>query len=249
VSVNLTAGNLAALGLEDFIVSETTASGLTPANVVLEITETAIVEDPVLVTGMLRRLRTRGFRIAIDDFGTGYSSLAYLRDLPVSTLKIDRSFVGEIRSDSDALAIVASIIDLARAIGVTAVAKGVETLDQAALLRELGCQCAQGWLWSPAVALGTVATSGGWTKNFVVGATGPASVAVRRERFRVGPEHGLDRMLSMHAKGASLSTIAASLNADGYFTPKGLRWHGTSVARAVADAAYDRRASSGDAGA
>ena len=240
VSVNLTAGNLGARGLEEYIVNEVPAAGLTPAHVLLEMTETAIMDDAEVVTSMLRRLRTRGFRIALDDFGTGYSSLAYLRDLPVSMLKIDRSFVSEIRSDSDAFAIVASIVDLARAIGVTAVAKGAETLDQARLLRELGCECAQGWLWSPAMSLEEISATRTWARPFDIGAARLEVAPVRRERFPVGPEHGLDRMLSMHGKGASLSTIAASLNADGYFTPKGLRWHGTSVARAIADAAYIR---------
>ncbi|MCW2571165.1 MAG: hypothetical protein JWO88_1223 [Frankiales bacterium] len=239
VSINLSASNVSDRGLEDFIVTSTTTAGLTPAHVVLEITESAIMRDVELAISLLRRLRVRGFRLALDDFGTGHSSLAYLRDLPISILKIDRTFVAGIKEDSDALAVVASIVDLGRAVGMTVIAEGVENTLQAELLRRLGCQAAQGWLWCAAVPPEAVLAAGRWTSGFDVGPhVQPANSTRRPARASVRSEHGLDRLLDMHRKGASLATIAAALNADGYLTPGGLHWHRTSVARAVSDAAY-----------
>ena len=147
----MSARTLSDPGLEDWIIRNVEAAGLTPPDVLLEVTESAIMADASSAVALLTRLRGRGFGVAVDDFGTGHSSLAYLRDLPLSVLKIDRSFVGELTSDASALAIAASIIELARAVGLTVVAEGVETREDAALLRELGCDAAQGWLWSAAV--------------------------------------------------------------------------------------------------
>jgi EAL domain-containing protein (putative c-di-GMP-specific phosphodiesterase class I) len=151
VAVNLSAANLTDRVILDHLPRWTEQSGLPAAQLALEITETAIMQDTELAARQLGRLRQQGFRIAMDDFGTGYSSLAYLRDLPISALKIDRSFVADIADQPDARAIVAWIVDLARAVGVAVVAEGVETAEQAALLRRLGCVTAQGWLWGPAV--------------------------------------------------------------------------------------------------
>jgi diguanylate cyclase (GGDEF)-like protein/PAS domain S-box-containing protein len=153
VAVNLSACNLTDSFMFDDLLTWTEASGVPATQVVLEITETAIMRNTNVAVRLLRRLRDQGFRVAMDDFGTGYSSLAYLRDLPISALKIDRSFVADITDQQDALAIVASIVDLARAVGVTVIAEGVETTEQAACLQRLGCVNAQGWLWSPAVPL------------------------------------------------------------------------------------------------
>ena len=91
-----------------------------------------------------------GVRIAIDDFGTGYSSLDYLRQFPVDTIKIDRSFVARVNDDDDDRAIVASLLSLAATLGVRVVAEGVETSEQLRVLRRLGCSLGQGFLWSPA---------------------------------------------------------------------------------------------------
>ena len=151
VAVNLSACNLTDSFVFDDLLTWTEAAGLPATQVVLEITETAIMRNTDVAVRLLRRLRDQGFRVAMDDFGTGYSSLAHLRDLPISALKIDRSFVADITDEQGALAIVASIVDLARAIGVAVIAEGVETPEQAALLQRLGCVTAQGWLWSPAV--------------------------------------------------------------------------------------------------
>jgi diguanylate cyclase (GGDEF)-like protein/PAS domain S-box-containing protein len=234
IAIHLTTGNLSDHGLEDLIHVELEAGGLAPENLMLEITESSMMMEPERTLGVLRRLRARGYGLAIDDFGTGYSSLAYVRDLPVTTLKVDGSFVADIRADRDALAIVTAIVDLAHTVGVTAIAEGVETVEQCVLLRSLGCRAAQGGLWASAASVKDLLAAGGWPLPFDIG---PGSVPPprRREPSSVQAEHGLDRLLALHRKGASLATIAAALNVDGYVTPKGLRWHSASVARAIAD--------------
>jgi len=100
---------------------------------------------------MLRRLQAMGVRLAIDDFGKGYSSLAYLKDLPIDTLKLDKSFVADVgRSDVDA-AIVAGVTSLAHAVGMSVTAEGVETPEQLSVVRLLGCDRAQGYYVGPPV--------------------------------------------------------------------------------------------------
>jgi diguanylate cyclase (GGDEF)-like protein/PAS domain S-box-containing protein len=152
VAVNLSARTLADPGLKSWVRDAAGSAGLRPERVVLEVTESATMADPNTSARVLEELCGHGFRIAVDDFGTGHSSLAYLRRLPVTTLKIDRSFVAELTTDAGARAITGSIIELARTIGLTVVAEGVETTEQVAVLRALGATSGQGWLWSPAVS-------------------------------------------------------------------------------------------------
>ncbi|HLL20239.1 MAG TPA: GGDEF domain-containing phosphodiesterase, partial [Rubrivivax sp.] len=114
----------------------------------LEITEGSLMNRTDEVVSTLRRLTEIGLRIAIDDFGTGYSSLSYLKRLPIDTLKIDRSFVMDIRSDTDDAAIVGAVISMARSLNLKVIAEGVETAHQLDLLRELGCDQYQGYLAS-----------------------------------------------------------------------------------------------------
>jgi EAL domain-containing protein (putative c-di-GMP-specific phosphodiesterase class I) len=166
VAVNFSARTLSDPGLDAWIADTVEASGIPPQQVLLEVTESAIMIDAPSAVALLSRLRRRGFLIAVDDFGTGHSSLAYLRNLPLSMLKIDRSFIAEITTDSSALAIAASIIELARAVGLTVVAEGVETLEHARLLQDLGCDAAQGWLWSPAVSPHEARRSGALTRGY-----------------------------------------------------------------------------------
>jgi EAL domain-containing protein (putative c-di-GMP-specific phosphodiesterase class I) len=111
----------------------------------LEITESAIMEDPQRAQATLDRLSALGFRLSIDDFGTGYSSLAYLKRLPVDELKIDKSFVLSMEQDADDAKIVRSTIDLAHNLGLSVVAEGVESAAVWNLLRELNCDQAQGF--------------------------------------------------------------------------------------------------------
>jgi diguanylate cyclase (GGDEF)-like protein len=131
---------------EDLATSITTAlreTGADPSRLVVELTETAAVEDVALVAARLRELRQLGIKAAIDDFGTGYCGLQYLGDLPVSTLKLDRSFVQSMTPSN--AAIVAATIAMSRTLGLTMVAEGVETEEQRRFLQSQGCDRLQGY--------------------------------------------------------------------------------------------------------
>jgi diguanylate cyclase len=136
-----------------------TESGMAPERVVLEVTESVLVGDADAVITRLRALREIGLRVAVDDFGTGYSSLAYLKRLPIDVLKIDRSFVSGVGDTHEDSAILSAIVKLAHSLGMDVVAEGVETKEQLAALRLLGCQRGQGYFFSrpvPADALETL---------------------------------------------------------------------------------------------
>jgi len=128
-------------------------SGLEPTHLELELTETIALRDDRAVSSVLSGLRARGIRVAYDDFGTGYASLSVLRRLPVDRIKIDRSFVRDALTNRGDAAIVRSILLIARNFDLLVIAEGVETDHQAKLLRGLGCQEAQGFLYSPALPL------------------------------------------------------------------------------------------------
>jgi diguanylate cyclase (GGDEF)-like protein len=153
MAVNVSAGHLAQPGFEASVRAAVREAGLPATALVLEVTESAVMRDPDAARVTLESLRALGVRVSIDDFGTGYSSLAYLRRLPVSSLKIDRSFVRHLSDNADDRAIVTAVIDLARALNITTTAEGIETDSDLALLRRLGCTAGQGYLWSPAVPL------------------------------------------------------------------------------------------------
>ena len=148
VAVNLTIPDLLDLELPDLIETLLHETGVRPDQLELEITETTILADPFRVAQVLARLNEMGLRLAIDDFGTGYSSLAYLRRLPVQTIKIDRSFVMDMCENASDATIVRSTIDLGRNLGLEVVAEGVETQEAFDALRGLGCTLAQGYLIS-----------------------------------------------------------------------------------------------------
>jgi EAL domain-containing protein (putative c-di-GMP-specific phosphodiesterase class I) len=114
----------------------------------LEITESIFIDKPTETIARLSELRDAGVRLSLDDFGTGYSSLSYLHTLPISCLKIDRSFVEELGQRDSALALARTIVALARALRLKVVAEGVETEAQASMLRELGCHELQGYLFA-----------------------------------------------------------------------------------------------------
>jgi diguanylate cyclase (GGDEF)-like protein len=120
-----------------------------PGKLVLEVTESTMMSDPGRAAAVLARLSHLGVQISVDDFGTGYSSLAYLKRLPISEVKIDKSFVIGMEDDPEQLAIVSSIVDLGRNLGLRVVAEGVETDSAWALLRDRGCHRAQGYFLSP----------------------------------------------------------------------------------------------------
>jgi diguanylate cyclase (GGDEF)-like protein len=125
--------------------------GVAPSMLELEITEAVMLDDESRPLSRLRDLRALGVTIAVDDFGTGYSSLSYLRQFPVTTLKIDRSFVQGLSPGSNDIAIAKTIIALGYALGLVVVAEGVETEEQFSILRDLGCDLAQGYLFSAPV--------------------------------------------------------------------------------------------------
>jgi EAL domain-containing protein (putative c-di-GMP-specific phosphodiesterase class I) len=147
MAVNLSALQLADPGLVTDVADALDESGLTPAALVLELTESVIVEQPEEVAARFRALKALGVRLAIDDFGVGYSSLGYLRQFPVDILKIDRSFVEVIRSDEQAPAIVHGLLELARTLGLETIAEGIETEAQWHSLDREGCQFGQGYLF------------------------------------------------------------------------------------------------------
>ena len=113
-----------------------------------EITESAIMKDAALTVERLQLLHELGARFAIDDFGTGYSSLSYLRHFPISTLKVDKSFIQDLADDESDAEIVRTIIAMAHSLKLQVMAEGVETAEQAALLRAFGCDAAQGYYFS-----------------------------------------------------------------------------------------------------
>jgi EAL domain-containing protein (putative c-di-GMP-specific phosphodiesterase class I)/ActR/RegA family two-component response regulator len=123
-------------------------SGIDPATVCLEVTESMVMQDAELAIATLRELKSLGLSISVDDFGTGFSSLAYLKRFPLDELKIDKSFVDGLGHDFEATAIVAAVMGMAHALDLRVVAEGVETADQVVRLRTLGCDEAQGFFYA-----------------------------------------------------------------------------------------------------
>jgi len=129
------------------LISLAEACGLDPARLEVELTERAFVQHAAEPLRQIHQLREAGVSVTIDDFGTGFSSLGYLRRLPVQRLKIDRSFVRHVEDDPASAAIVRAVSTLARDLGMQVTAEGVETAAEAEFVREVGCDCAQGWLF------------------------------------------------------------------------------------------------------
>ncbi|HKJ95032.1 MAG TPA: EAL domain-containing protein [Gammaproteobacteria bacterium] len=119
-----------------------------------QVTETQLMTDLDAAVRCLHEIKALGLLVYIDDFGTGHSSLAYLRELPVDVLKIDRSFVDQIAADANAARIAASVMDLARYMDLRVIAEGVETEEQLAILRRMNCDAVQGYLFSRPVPAG-----------------------------------------------------------------------------------------------
>ncbi|HEY0314384.1 MAG TPA: bifunctional diguanylate cyclase/phosphodiesterase [Allosphingosinicella sp.] len=145
VSVNLSAIQLARDDVPEAVAEALARHGLGGDRLLLELTESAIVQDPARATDVLKALQALKVRVAMDDFGTGYTSLAYLQRLPIDVLKIDRSFVAGMLADSDSVAIVRAILSLARALGMETTAEGIDTPELAAAFEQLGCTHGQGF--------------------------------------------------------------------------------------------------------
>jgi diguanylate cyclase (GGDEF)-like protein len=148
VAVNISPRQLLSPDLLDRTTELLEAHGLPPQSLVLEITESAAMDDVDISVPLLRRIADTGIMLAVDDFGAGYSSLSRLKRLPVRMLKIDRSFVNGLGTDADDSSIVHAIVSLGQALHLVLCAEGVETQCQRDELARLGCDCAQGFLWS-----------------------------------------------------------------------------------------------------
>jgi diguanylate cyclase len=228
VAVNVSASDVVRA---DFVADVSRAldvSGLDPERLGVELTEHAVVQDLPSAIRALSTLRDMGVCVSLDDFGTGYSSLFYLRELPITEVKIDRVFIDRLDANDEDAAIVDSVIRLARTVGVTAVAEGVERAAQASLLMTLGCPAAQGYLW------GRPEADPDLTRQAMPLPEPPSRSRRRRSGDRTREsDDAMGRIRALLAAGASLHTIAAALNRDGVPSARGTRWTAASVAHAV----------------
>lgn len=157
IKVNVSARQLGQVGFSDLVSDLLRRHALAPESLVLEITESALMDDVSSAWAMLRATKASGVQLALDDFGTGFSSLSYIRQFSLDMLKIDRSFVSGIATEPDDLAIVEHVVGLARALGLVTVAEGVEQSEQLHRLQLLACDRAQGFWFSPPVPPGAIA--------------------------------------------------------------------------------------------
>jgi EAL domain-containing protein (putative c-di-GMP-specific phosphodiesterase class I)/GGDEF domain-containing protein len=151
LSINVTAADMARPGFVDGFLKMVDVAGFPRDRLTVELTENGLMEDLSLAAGILAGLRAAGCRVAIDDFGTGYSSLAYLKALPLDYLKIDKGLAGDIEGSSRDSVVVRGVIDMARSLGLSVIAEGVETEEQLALLAREGCNLYQGFLCAKAI--------------------------------------------------------------------------------------------------
>jgi EAL domain-containing protein (putative c-di-GMP-specific phosphodiesterase class I) len=150
VSVNVSPRQLRNGDLSEQVDRVLEDTGLAPQCLHVELTETAVIGDEVRVSSLLARLRNTGVKVWLDDFGTGFSGLSHLRRVPVDGVKIDRSFIADVLRDPDDLALTTAIIAMAHSLGIAVIAEGVEKEGQFNVLRERGCDMAQGyWLGYP----------------------------------------------------------------------------------------------------
>jgi EAL domain-containing protein (putative c-di-GMP-specific phosphodiesterase class I) len=148
VSVNVSSRQFADPGFVETVANTLQETGLAPACLYLEITETVILENAEASALMMNRLKQLGVRLALDDFGTGYSALSYLHRFPIDSLKVDRSFISDLVGSSTRAAIVGAIVTLAHNLRLDVVAEGIETEAQRDVLRALECEFGQGFLYS-----------------------------------------------------------------------------------------------------
>ncbi len=186
------------------------------------------------LTDALQGLEALGVGVTLSAVGTGRTALTSVRQPAVTSLSIDSVFVDEITQAPKDLAIAASMIRMAEEAGLLSIAQGVASAEQLRLLRRLGCTAGEGPLWGtpqPADEFAAMLKAGlpAPERSFTAGAQGAAGRAVGH----VTNEHGLHRLLRLAGDGASATTIAAALNAEGYQTPARLRWHGSSVAKVL----------------
>jgi EAL domain-containing protein (putative c-di-GMP-specific phosphodiesterase class I) len=224
VAVNLSARQLAYPHIVEIVAGALGEAGLPQEQLMIEVTETAVIEGTSAVTA-LKELQEQGVRCAIDDFGTGYSTLALLRELPISAVKVDKQFVQNLGSSERDTAIVTSVLGLAAGLGLQCIAEGVEDVQVLEMLRRLGCELAQGYLWSPAVPAErfceTLAQIEQRSRNR----------PHKRDEFAAIDTGLVNRVLALRQAGASATSIAAALNSEGRHTHSGRGWRATSVER------------------
>ncbi|MEO6976536.1 MAG: bifunctional diguanylate cyclase/phosphodiesterase [Gallionella sp.] len=148
VAVNLSARQFRSDNLPEEVNAALAEAGLPASSLELEITESMVMEDPERVIDLLDKIRTRGIHLSLDDFGTGHSSLAYLKRFPIDCVKIDRAFIKDMPGNTDDVAIAKTIVAMAKALDLTTVAEGVETAEQLEILKDMGCDQIQGYLFS-----------------------------------------------------------------------------------------------------
>jgi PAS domain S-box-containing protein len=148
ISINLSANSFFQRGLLQFIDEVLARTGVPAGQLIIELTESVLMQDGELASRVIDALRQRGLRISLDDFGTGFSSLGYLNRFGIDEIKIDRSFIDDLDADTTERALVQAVIDLGHALGLQVVAEGVETQSQADLLRQMGCDIFQGFLFA-----------------------------------------------------------------------------------------------------
>jgi diguanylate cyclase (GGDEF)-like protein/PAS domain S-box-containing protein len=191
VAVNVSARDFRSGHVVGVVEAALETTGLDPRLLEVELTETAIVEDMESTTRQLEALRARGISVALDDFGTGYSSLSHLRLLPISRVKIDRSFVSGSAHDARAATIVRTMIDLIQGLGAEVVAEGVEDKEDLDFLTSEGCDIAQGYYFSRPVSNDELVSllSPGWAGEGHAQPSPAALVPLRRERRRQPAQH------------------------------------------------------------
>jgi len=151
VAVNVSPPRFRQDDVAEHLAAQLSLHGLEPRDVTLEVTERLMLDDDEHICAQLHALDSMGVRLSVDDFGTGYSSLSYLKRLPVSEIKLDRSFVRDLETDPDDRALSAAVIGIGRTLGLSVVAEGVETEGQRQALLSLGCEFGQGWLFARAM--------------------------------------------------------------------------------------------------
>jgi diguanylate cyclase (GGDEF)-like protein len=203
MSVNLSPRQFLDPDLANGIRQVLRSTGLEPSALELEITESSVMDRSETSLGVLQLLRALGVRIVLDDFGTGYSSLAYLRQLPLDTIKVDRSFVTDLDVRDPNVGIIRAVVSLAHGLGITVVAEGIETEEQARRLRELGCDMGQGYAWAhPAEPMRV----GQFVKRRLEGRRTPKTVGRQPTRRRPSVDSGIAAGLSVARRAAAAGT-------------------------------------------
>jgi EAL domain-containing protein (putative c-di-GMP-specific phosphodiesterase class I) len=170
MSVNVSVRQLDDERFVDDVREVIATTGIDPSSLVLEITETAIMSDPQAIAKKLEAIKNLGVSVAIDDFGTGYSSLAYLRQFPIDILKIDRSFIANMKSDESA-ALIRTLVQLGKQLGLRTLAEGIEDQDQYERLQQEDCDSGQGFMLARPLSVAAV-------EEFVAGLKNPRTNAV-----------------------------------------------------------------------